>query len=81
MDINSERLFSNVDLFAEMIISFSVKQRSHLPDKFEYAEAFLNMLHLTRKIFFSRLRFQMYLDSSVQFPYFSCLKLIKCFTY
>ena len=37
------------------------------------------MLQLTRKIFFSHLRFRMYLDSSVRFPYSSCLELIKWF--
>ena len=70
-----------MDLSAEMIISFSIKQRSHLLDKFEYAGAFLSISQFTQKILPSRLRFQIYLDSSVLFPYVSCLNLIKWFVY
>ena len=55
-----------MDLSAEMIINFSVRQRSHLLDKFEYEGAFLNTSQFTRKILPSRLRLQMYLDSSVR---------------
>ena len=69
------------DLFVEIIITFSVKPRSHFLDRVEYAEAFLSIPQLTQKILPSCLRFQIYLDSSVRFPYFSCLKLIKWFAY
>ena len=64
-----------------MIISFSVKHRSHLLDKFEYAGACRSMSQLMRKTLPSHLRLQIYLDSSVQFPCFLCRKVIKRFEY
>ena len=81
LDINSESLFNNVHMFAEIIISFSIKKKSHFLDRFEYSEAFLSIPQLTRNILPSRLRFQIYLDRSARFPYFSCLKLNTWFAY
>ena len=62
-------------------MSFSIKQRSHRPDKLEYAGALLNISQLIWKLLPSRLSLQMYLDSSVRFSYLSCLKSIKWFAY
>ena len=62
-------------------MSFSIKQRSHRPDKLEYAGALLNISQLIWKLLPSRLSLQIYLDSSVLFSYFSCLKSIKWFAY
>ena len=50
LDFNSYILFSNVDLSAERIISFSVRHRLHHLDRLEYAEALLNISQLIRKV-------------------------------
>ena len=49
VDIISECLINSVDLSVETIISFFVKQGSHLLNRFEYEGAFLSISQDKRK--------------------------------
>ena len=72
-DTSSVRLFKDVDLFAVMILNFSVKHRLHLFDALLYDWARSLMRHFKLKGWFLFFKSHTYFESSVLLRYLSFL--------
>lgn len=78
LDMSSDRLLRRLLLVDFIIISFSVRQRSHLLEELLYGLALEIMDHLMLKFMELSLRCQMYLDSSVLLVYFLWRNVSLC---